>query len=245
MSTLHKIDSILKNQHFSQSTNTDITAYTYAEGIATLENCVVVVSDLKLAKSKIYIGDFGDTLGLKDYADENSIWESQILSLMNEEEREEKYLAEIRFFNYIRRLPRNCRHLYYLITRLRFNIPNGRSIDIQHKMYYYYENPGEAVRYGICLYSPALSDMKVRSMVINSITGESEPLTNNSDNKILTRRESQILALIARGLTSQKIADELFISRNTVSRHRQDIISKLQVKNSIEACRVARQLDIL
>ena len=35
------------------------------------------------------------------------------------------------------------------------------------------------------------------------------------------------------------------ISVNTVSRHRQEILAKLQVKNSIEACRVAQDLGLI
>ena len=37
----------------------------------------------------------------------------------------------------------------------------------------------------------------------------------------------------------------LAISPNTVSRHRQEILGKLQVKNSIEACRIARDLELI
>jgi len=37
----------------------------------------------------------------------------------------------------------------------------------------------------------------------------------------------------------------LSISVNTVSRHRQEILGKLQVKNSIEACRIAKELQLL
>jgi DNA-binding NarL/FixJ family response regulator len=50
---------------------------------------------------------------------------------------------------------------------------------------------------------------------------------------------------VERGLTSLQIADELSISKFTVSRHRQDILAKLQVKNSAEACRLAHTLGIL
>ena len=55
----------------------------------------------------------------------------------------------------------------------------------------------------------------------------------------------QILQLIDMGKTSHEIARELFISKNTVSRHRQNILEKLQVKNSIEACRIAKELKLL
>ena len=37
----------------------------------------------------------------------------------------------------------------------------------------------------------------------------------------------------------------LSISIHTVSRHRQEILGKLQVKNSIEACRLAKNLRLL
>ena len=62
---------------------------------------------------------------------------------------------------------------------------------------------------------------------------------------MLSPREKQILELVDKGLTSKDIARVLSISINTVSRHRQEILSKLQVKNSIEACRIAKGLKII
>lgn len=44
---------------------------------------------------------------------------------------------------------------------------------------------------------------------------------------------------------SKDIARILSISINTVNRHRQNILEKLQVSNSIEACRVAKELKLL
>lgn len=245
MSNLQKIDSMLKNQEFSRGDSEDTSVYCYAESIAMLENCVAVVSDLKLGQSRIYAGEFASYLGLENYSAEDSIWEKQILSLMSDEEREEKYLAEMRFFNYVRRRPRNKRPLYYLATRLMFNLRDGQVMEVQHRMYYRYEEDGETVRYGICVYSPSLLDFKAKSVVVNSVTGEAEALAHSSDNTILSRRETQVLALIDRGLTSQRIADRLFISKYTVSRHRQEIIAKLRVRNSTEACRLARQLNMI
>lgn len=48
----------------------------------------------------------------------------------------------------------------------------------------------------------------------------------------LTKREKEILKLIAEGLSSQKIADKLFISLRTVETHRLNINQKLDVKNT-------------
>ena len=37
----------------------------------------------------------------------------------------------------------------------------------------------------------------------------------------------------------------LSISIHTVSRHRQEILTRLQVKNSIEACRLAKEMKLI
>ena len=62
---------------------------------------------------------------------------------------------------------------------------------------------------------------------------------------MLTRRETEILRMIDAGMMSLEIAEGLSISIHTVSRHRQNILDKLRVKNSIEACRIARELGLI
>ncbi|MDE7409673.1 MAG: LuxR C-terminal-related transcriptional regulator, partial [Muribaculaceae bacterium] len=69
-----------------------------------------------------------------------------------------------------------------------------------------------------------------------------EELTSAANDAIISKRERQILQLIASGMESMEIAAALNISKNTVSRHRQEILAKLQVKNSIEACRLASSM---
>jgi DNA-binding NarL/FixJ family response regulator len=61
----------------------------------------------------------------------------------------------------------------------------------------------------------------------------------------LTSREKEILLLISKGEISKVIADQLNISINTVNRHRQNILEKLNVNNSIEAVRTADALNLL
>jgi len=54
----------------------------------------------------------------------------------------------------------------------------------------------------------------------------------NSDLPILTRREVEVLKLIADGLTNQEIADKLFISSWTVDSHRKNLLLKFNAKNT-------------
>jgi len=54
----------------------------------------------------------------------------------------------------------------------------------------------------------------------------------NSDLPILTRREVEVLKLIADGLTNQEIAEKLFISSWTVDSHRKNLLLKFNAKNT-------------
>lgn len=48
----------------------------------------------------------------------------------------------------------------------------------------------------------------------------------------LSKRELEVLHLIAEGLTNAEIADQLFTSKRTIETHRQNIIEKTQTKNT-------------
>ncbi len=95
------------------------------------------------------------------------------------------------------------------------------------------------------LYGPLPFDFKGKSHVVNTVTGITEELSVENNNSVLGNRERQVLMLIDSGLKSSEIADRLNISIHTVSRHRQEILAKLQVKNSIEACRVAKSMELI
>lgn len=62
---------------------------------------------------------------------------------------------------------------------------------------------------------------------------------------LLTRREVEVLKLIAEGLTNHEIAEKLFVSDSTVDSHRKNLISKLQVKNTASLVRVAFEKKII
>ena len=55
----------------------------------------------------------------------------------------------------------------------------------------------------------------------------------------LTKREIEILKLIAEEYTNQEIAEKLFISQRTVDTHRRNLIQKLNAKNTAGLVRYA------
>ncbi len=71
--------------------------------------------------------------------------------------------------------------------------------------------------------------------------GEGEP-ASATDHFGLTRREREVLALVADGRTNRQIAESLFISEKTASVHVSNILAKLGVANRGEAGAVAHRL---
>ncbi len=61
----------------------------------------------------------------------------------------------------------------------------------------------------------------------------------------LTRRELEVLSAIAQELTTQEIADKLFISTKTVETHRMNLLSKLGAKNSVGLIRIAMEKGLI
>ena len=59
------------------------------------------------------------------------------------------------------------------------------------------------------------------------------------DTPMLTRREKEVLELIAEGLTNQQIADKLFVSPTTVVTHRTHLLEKLNAKNTAALIKIA------
>ena len=90
---------------------------------------------------------------------------------------------------------------------------------------------------------------EIQEIVFNKIGGKSfsNKLVNfpETDHVRLTKRETEILALIAREFTTQQIAEKLFISERTVETHRKNIFSKTKAKSAIGLSKYAIQQGIV
>ena len=61
----------------------------------------------------------------------------------------------------------------------------------------------------------------------------------------LSKRELEILGLLAQGHSNQEIAAKLFLSLSTVKTHIQNLFEKLDVKRRIQAVEKARSLNLI
>ncbi|MGH2888762.1 MAG: response regulator [Solirubrobacteraceae bacterium] len=80
---------------------------------------------------------------------------------------------------------------------------------------------------------PAAVTALIRDYLDRARRGEATP------EDPLTRREQEVVKLIAEGHTSEEIAQTLVISKKTVERHRANILEKLGMRNRVELTRYA------
>src|SRR5215216_1877013 len=95
-----------------------------------------------------------------------------------------------------------------------------------------------------------LSKPKIKTVVV-----EKEVYVNKNENFVLntslvsqlelSKRELEILNLLAQGHSNQEIAAKLFVSLSTVKTHNQNLFEKLEVKRRTQAVEMAKRLHII
>lgn len=61
----------------------------------------------------------------------------------------------------------------------------------------------------------------------------------------ISKREHEVLELIAKGLSNQEIADKLFVSLNTIKTHTSNLFLKLEVSRRTQAIQKAKELRLI
>jgi DNA-binding CsgD family transcriptional regulator len=61
----------------------------------------------------------------------------------------------------------------------------------------------------------------------------------------ISKRELEVLELMAEGLSNQEIASRLFVSLNTIKTHSSNLFEKLEVKRRTQAIETAKKLQLL
>jgi DNA-binding NarL/FixJ family response regulator len=97
------------------------------------------------------------------------------------------------------------------------------------------------VRSGDAVFSPRLAGFVLD--VFSDRPGAAPPSDPELD--LLTRRERDVLRLLARGYAYKEIAAELFISIKTVETHASNVLRKLQLSNRYQLTRWAADRRML
>ncbi len=220
-----------------------------------LHQHMVVLSDLVDKRNYICIGQLGAQFGLPVDAENvtviDSIWEDHLFSRMHPDDVLAKHVLELKLIHFIQSTPEASRLEYSATTRLRMKNVHGNYQQITHQIIYLPQNEQMSLEMSLCIYRPCsnplpiLQNFTTDGHIINRMTGElvqedsMEPISN-----ILSKREKEILNEIRNGLLSKEIAAKLSISLNTVNRHRQNILQKLQANNSMEAIKIAENMKL-
>lgn len=249
MKTRRKLDRELAIQSEETADSKPVSLYlAIASGYAELERALVVLSDLQERVSYVVHGALSHRLDIdmsRCSSKIPSIWEDDIFQAVHPEDLEMKMTQELLFFHHILRQPPSIRFNHCLIQKLRMRTREGSYMDVVHRLFYIPSANGRTIRFAMCVYGAMTVAPAVRSLVADTLTGRTHILETPQDARILTRQEISVLSMIDSGLKSLDIAGKLNISVHTVSRHRQNIIRKLKVRNSTEACRTARRLKLL
>lgn len=80
---------------------------------------------------------------------------------------------------------------------------------------------------------------KVSQVIFKGFYRQSKGERVASENKVLSKREVEVLQQIASGLSNREIADKLFISIRTVDAHRNHIMQKLNLKSTAQLVKYA------
>lgn len=242
-----RLDRLFSDQFAGSEDDPDDELERYlgmAAAYAGVESCIAVLSDLKEKKSYVFYGGLGATLGISDEGSTqvlDTIWEEDILGRIAKDDLERKQLEEMMFFSFIKKHPNDGRD-YYMSSFFPMSCLNGGRVSVRHRIFYFHF--GRTVRYALCLYNAAASILP-ESTIVNLRSGEELPLHRVDSSRMLSKREKEVLSLISDGLSSKEVADHLGISVYTVSRHRQNIIMAMNVRNSSQACQMAHKMGLI
>lgn len=217
-----------------------------AQSYSICENSIAVLSNLRTGKSHIFFGKSCNILGLgkvNTIQTVDSVWEEEIYNRIHPDDWKKRCLQELTFFRKISSSHSKEIFSWYLENTMRMCGKDGEFHYWRHRIFYFSGNGQQGISYSLCLYNLTPEDSEA-AYLINTMTGERKILLTDED-QLLSDREKIILQMIQTGKSSKTIAEKLKISKHTVDRHRQNIIAKLRVNNTIEACHKAKRLGMI
>lgn len=250
-----ELNEIYSRQHLESEMLSDderLKAIKAVGALAEVQNVCAVITDLRRDCSLLFPQSLGVRLGVaggNGCHEVPSTDEDAIYSLIHPEDLAYKRLLEYKFFLYAEQCDVQSRLDCKAVCRIRIKDRGGNYISVDNTTQLLRLSPSGSMWLVLCTYRFAESSEAVEGIdarMVNTGTGEiiACRLTESRDS-ILSQREKEILRCIREGMLSKEIADRLHISINTVSRHRQNILRKLSVGNSMEAVNAAVSMRLL
>lgn len=228
-------------------------AKTCASNMVEISKGCAVVTDISSDFCYVYSGPFGELFGYQNigssYFEADSSDEDIIYERIHPEDIVDKRFLEYEFFRLVASVPEGEKLGYIAKCRLRMRDAQGAYRTVDNTTQLLHLSPAGKIWLILCTYSISsntLAEEGIQPCVVNSYTGGVIRFSfGNKRKEILSPREKEILLLIRDGKPSKQIADILGISINTVNRHRQNILEKLSVGNSVEAVTAATLMKLL
>lgn len=217
--------------------------------MAQLSSSGVTVYDLQ-KQTHVYVSNnfyqlYGYDFGTMESCIPNEVFDEKI----HPDDREPLARKGYEAMKYLLTQPPHTRKQFKLVTEYRI-MPNAQSVIRVTEQHQVLEQDAAGniwLSLGVIDISANQSLTDVRSQVINFHTGELIKMESNhiTGGVKLTTREKEILGMIGTGKLSKEISVLLDISVHTVNTHRQRILEKLQVDNSIEALQSAKMIGLI
>lgn len=220
----------------------------FARTYADCENAIVALNNLRTGKCHIFIGKTAEALGIGKagaYVLVDSVFEEEIISCINPEDLVRANLQELKFFSKMSTVQNATDGFpWYMEQIISMHDTTGRYFPIIHRIQYFPSDGKSGICYALCVYK-FTSESFQHARMVNKMTGEERRIENSDLHSLLTNREKEILQLIQKGHASKEIATIIGVSKHTIDRHRQNIIEKLQVSNTTEACFKSKRLGLI
>lgn len=225
-----------------------------AAHLASVTNACCVITDAAHDLCYLYGGELASLLGIADepnlYREISSSDEDIIYNRLHPEDLVEKRMLEYEFFKFVDSLPAEEKLRYKATCRIRVKDREGRYRLLDNSTQIMKPSAAGKIWLILCCYDLSPMDGTagngIDPHIKNNHSGEIISLSfSDKKSGILTQREKEILRLIKDGKPSKQIADALGISIHTVSRHRQNILERLSVGNSVEAITAATAMGLL
>ncbi|MFT3740920.1 MAG: LuxR C-terminal-related transcriptional regulator [Breznakibacter sp.] len=252
---MEKYDQLLSSQYFIE-TDLDYSAFDrqvpFLDQMATLKNSGITVFDLHRRKHIYSSYNLEEIFGY-DYQKVRSIGNDYFNSRIHPDDFYALTFRSVGVMELVLGMPVNERRNYKLLNEYRILNQYDQYIRIieQHSLL-------ELDKHGNCWLSLGIIDISpnqepfpgVKSQLVNirngAICDYSQPVATATNPGVsLTKRETEILQKVKEGMLSKEISDELSLSVHTVNTHRQNILKKLGVGNSMEAVEFASKLGLV